>query len=73
MNIPPVLHQLAQTNPIIHNGLQLHLVGGANLTSALVAIVEALAEANTNQQLQLMQVLQERRATFFLPSADTRN
>lgn len=73
MNIPPVLHQLAQKNPIIYNGLQLHLVGGVNLTTALVAIIEALVDVNASQHAQLLQMLQEPRATFFLRSGDTRN
>jgi hypothetical protein len=73
MHIPPVLHQLAQTNPIIHNGLQLHLVGGASLTTALATIIEALVEVNASQHKQLLQMLQEPRTTFFLKSGEARN
>ncbi len=73
MHIPPVLHELAQKNPIIHNGLQLHLAGGASLTTALVAIIEALVDVNASQHAQLLQMLQEPLATFFLRSGDTRN
>ncbi len=73
MNIPPELQQLAQQHPIIRNGLQLHLVGGASLTAALIAIIEALVDVNTSQHVQLLQVLQEHRTSFFLTSGDTRN
>lgn len=73
MNIPPELEQLAEHNPIIRNGLQLHLVGGASLTTALVAIIEALVDVNASQHKQLLQVLQEPRNTFFLRSGDARN
>ena len=73
MDIPPLLHQLAQKNPIIHNGLQLHLVGGANLTTALIAIIEALVDVNASQHAQLLQMLQEPRTTFFLRSGYARN
>lgn len=73
MHIPPALHELAQRNPIIHNGLQLHLVGGASLTTALVAIIEALVDVNASQHAQLLQMLQEPKTTFFLTSGDARN
>ncbi len=73
MNIPPELQQLAQQHPIIRNGLQLHLVGGASLTAALIAIIEALVDVNASQHVQLLQVLQEHRTSFFLTSGDTRN
>lgn len=73
MNIPPELQQLAQQHPIIRNGLQLHLVGGASLTAALVAIIEALVDVNASQHAQLLQMLQGPRTTFFLKSGDARN
>ena len=73
MNIPPELQQLAEHNPIIRNGLQLHLVGGASLTAVLVTIIEALVEVNASQHQQLLQMLQEPRTTFFLKAGDAKN
>jgi len=67
MTVPSALQQLAQQNPIVYNGLQLHLAGGASLDAALIAIIEALVELNEQQQIQFLKASRQCRPAVLIP------
>lgn len=52
------LLELANRNPIVSNGLQLHSSGAASLETAMIAIISALVEANERQQRVFFSVLE---------------
>jgi uncharacterized protein (UPF0276 family) len=64
MTVPGKLLELANKNPIVCNGVQLHLCGAASLETAMVAIIAALVEANDRQQEAHFKELQSRHPTY---------
>jgi len=65
MEVSGKLLELANRNPIVQNGLQLHACGAASLEAAMVAIISALVEANERQQRALFNELQTKRPARF--------